>query len=131
DLIAAELAKPLGDKGRGAAFLVSQFRMLVDVAAPGLDFGLQVGDAVDDGHGKLGSESRIKALSNILGAASPIVPKDIDKDGTARLSRLNPPEWNPKWPRGSREISTTSSSAPAPPAVSSPTACRPIRDIAS
>jgi hypothetical protein len=27
--------------------------MFMDVAAPSLDFGLQIGRAVDDGHGKL------------------------------------------------------------------------------
>jgi hypothetical protein len=26
----------------------------MDIAAPGLDIGLQIGDAVDDGHGILG-----------------------------------------------------------------------------
>jgi hypothetical protein len=28
--------------------------MLMDIAAPGLDIGLQIGDAIDDGHGVLG-----------------------------------------------------------------------------
>ena len=56
-LIAAELPKPLGHECRRAVLLVSEFGMLMDIAAPGLDFGLQVGRAVDDGHGKLGFES--------------------------------------------------------------------------
>jgi hypothetical protein len=34
-------------------YIVQQFRMLMDVPAPGLNVGLQVGDAVDDGHGIL------------------------------------------------------------------------------
>ena len=52
DLIAAELSKPFGDECGGAMHLVEQFGMFVDIPAPGLDIGLQIGDAIDDGHGK-------------------------------------------------------------------------------
>ena len=54
DLVAAEFPEPLGHESRGAALLIAEFRMFMDIAAPSLDFGLQVGRAVDDGHGKLG-----------------------------------------------------------------------------
>jgi hypothetical protein len=30
---------------------VQQFGIFMDIAAPGLNIGLQIGDAVDDGHG--------------------------------------------------------------------------------
>jgi hypothetical protein len=36
--------------------------MLMDIPAPGLNIGLQVGDAVDDGHGK----SRVGGLSDFF-----------------------------------------------------------------
>jgi hypothetical protein len=52
DLVTAEFAKPFGDECRGALHIVEQFGMLVDVPAPGLDIGLQISDAIDDGHGK-------------------------------------------------------------------------------
>jgi hypothetical protein len=34
--------------------IVQKFGMLVDIPAPGLNVGLQIGDAIDDGHGSLG-----------------------------------------------------------------------------
>ncbi len=52
DLVAAEFPQPVRDECRSAVHVVQQFRMLVDIAAPGLDIGLQIGDAVDDGHGR-------------------------------------------------------------------------------
>ena len=33
--------------------VIQQFRMLMDIPAPGLNIGLQVGDTVDDGHGNI------------------------------------------------------------------------------
>ena len=51
DLVAAELPQPLGDEGRGAVHVVQQLGMGMEVAAPGHDVGLQIGDAIDDGHG--------------------------------------------------------------------------------
>ena len=51
DFVAAELPQPVRDEGRGAMHVVQQFGMLMDIPAPGLDIGLQIGDAVDDGHG--------------------------------------------------------------------------------
>jgi hypothetical protein len=55
DLVAAKLPQAVGDESRGAVNVIEQLRLLMDVAAPSLDVGLQIGDAVDDGHGKLGS----------------------------------------------------------------------------
>ena len=52
DLVAAEFPQPVRHECRGAVHVVEQFGMFMDIAAPGLDIGLQIGDAVDDGHGK-------------------------------------------------------------------------------
>ena len=54
DLVAAEFAQPIGDECRGAMDLVEQFGIFMDIAAPGLNIGLQIGDAVHDGHGNSG-----------------------------------------------------------------------------
>ena len=54
-LIAAELPQTVGHECRSAVHVVEQFGMLVDIPAPGLNVGLQVGDAVDDGHDSFGS----------------------------------------------------------------------------
>jgi hypothetical protein len=42
---------------------------LMDIPAPGLDIGLQIGDAVDDGHGK--SRSGLSVLSSLARARDP------------------------------------------------------------
>src|SRR5262249_47948683 len=55
DLVAAELPQPVRDECCSAMDVIKQFGMLMDVAAPGLDIGLQIGDAVHDGHGNLWS----------------------------------------------------------------------------
>ncbi|MHC2879119.1 hypothetical protein ACVI53_001989 [Bradyrhizobium barranii subsp. barranii] len=52
DLVAAELAQPVRNECCSAVDVVQQLRMLVDVPAPGLNIGLEVGDAVHDGHGR-------------------------------------------------------------------------------
>jgi hypothetical protein len=59
--------------------------MFMDVAAPGLNFGLQVGRAVDDGHGKLGFKCSINALSSTPVALGPIALAHIDKSAMAGL----------------------------------------------
>ena len=51
DLVAAELPQARGHKSRGAVHVIQQLRVGVDIAAPGLDVRLQIGDTVDDGHG--------------------------------------------------------------------------------
>ena len=51
DLVAAELAQAIRHECCGAVHVVEQFGVFMDIAAPGLDIGLQIGDAVDDGHG--------------------------------------------------------------------------------
>src|SRR5207248_10319542 len=51
DLVAAEFPQPVRHECRSAVYVVEQFRMFVDIPAPGLNIGLQIGDAVDDGHG--------------------------------------------------------------------------------
>ena len=53
DLVTAEFAQPVGHEGRGPMHLVEQLRVRMDIPPPGLDIGLQIGDAVDDGHGGL------------------------------------------------------------------------------
>ena len=50
DLVAAEFPQTVGHEGRGAMDVIQQFGMLMDFAAPGLNIGLKIGDAVDDGH---------------------------------------------------------------------------------
>ncbi len=57
-LVAAEFPKPLRHECRGAVNVVQQFGMFMDIPAPGLNIGLEIGDAIDDGHGK----SRSKGL---------------------------------------------------------------------
>ena len=52
DFVAAEFPQPLRHECRSAVHVVQQFGVFMDIAAPGLDIGLQIGDAVDDGHGK-------------------------------------------------------------------------------
>ena len=52
DLVAAEFPQPVRDECCSAMHVIQQFGMLMDIAAPGLDIGLQIGDAVDDGHGR-------------------------------------------------------------------------------
>ena len=51
DLVAAEFPQPLRHQCRSAVHVVEQFRVFMNIPAPGLDVGLQLGDAVDDGHG--------------------------------------------------------------------------------
>ena len=51
DLVAAEFAQAIRDECRSAMDVVEQFGVFMDIAAPGLNIGLQIGDAVDDGHG--------------------------------------------------------------------------------
>ena len=50
--VATELPKPLRHERRGAVNVVPQFRMFMNIPAPGLNIGLKIGDAIDDGHGK-------------------------------------------------------------------------------
>src|SRR3979490_452448 len=52
DFVAAEFPQPVRHECRSAMYVVQQLRMLMDIPAPSLDIGLQIGDAVDDGHGK-------------------------------------------------------------------------------
>ena len=59
DLVTAEFPKPLRHECRSAVNVVQQFRVFMDVPAPGLNIGLQIGDAIDDGHGK--TRSRLGA----------------------------------------------------------------------
>ena len=51
DLVAAEALELIGDRSGGAMHVVLEFRMGVEVTPPSRDLGVQVGDAVDDGHG--------------------------------------------------------------------------------
>ena len=50
DLVAAEFAQAIGDECRSAMDFIEQLGIFMDIAAPGLNIGLQIGDAVDDGH---------------------------------------------------------------------------------
>ena len=54
DLVAAEFPQPVRHECRSAVDVVQQFGVFMDIPAPGLDIGLQIGDTVDDGHGILG-----------------------------------------------------------------------------
>ena len=51
NLVATEFPQTLRHECCGAMHVVQQFGMLMDIPAPGLDIGLQIGDTVDDGHG--------------------------------------------------------------------------------
>ena len=62
DLVAAELAQAVSHECCGAVDVIQQFGVFMDIAAPGLDIGLQIGDAVDDGHGN-SRTSVLNALS--------------------------------------------------------------------
>ena len=53
DLVTAEFPQPVSHECCSAVHVIEQFRMLMNVAAPGGDIGVQIGDAVDDGHGSL------------------------------------------------------------------------------
>jgi hypothetical protein len=55
DFVAAEFPQAIRHECRGAMHIVEQFGMFVDIPAPGLNIGLQIGDTVDDGHGKSSS----------------------------------------------------------------------------
>ncbi len=49
-----EFAQAVSHECCGAVDVVEQFGVFMDIAAPGLNIGLQIGDAVDDGHGNSG-----------------------------------------------------------------------------
>ena len=51
DLVAAEFPQAIRHECCSAVDVVQQFGIFMDIPAPGLDIGLQIGDAVDDGHG--------------------------------------------------------------------------------
>ena len=50
-LVTSELAQTLGDERRSAVHVVHQFRMRMQITPPAHDFRLQIGDAVQNGHG--------------------------------------------------------------------------------
>ena len=50
DLVDAEGAQQLGDALGGAVDVVAQLGVFVEVAAPGGDLGVKVGNSVDDRH---------------------------------------------------------------------------------
>src|SRR5206468_9942338 len=84
NLIAAEFAQAVGYECRSAVHIVEQFGVLVDVPAPGLNVGLQVRDAVHDGHGSL--RSVLVVLSSLACSRHPAQhPKRPQK----------PPNWHP------------------------------------
>ena len=51
DFVAAELPQAIGNEACRPVHVVLQFRVRMDVPAPGLDIRLQIGDTIDDGHG--------------------------------------------------------------------------------
>ena len=71
-LVATEGPQPLGDEGRGAVNVVHHLRVGMEVAAPGLDVRLQLGDAGDDGHGISRSGEFTNGLSSTSRASRPI-----------------------------------------------------------
>ena len=52
DFVATERFELVGNCRGRAMHVVEQFRIGVDVLAPSGDVGVQIGDAVDDGHWK-------------------------------------------------------------------------------
>ncbi len=78
NLVAAEFPQTVRDQCRSAVHVVEQFRVFMNIPAPGLDVGLKLGDAVDDGHGdnRLSGFERFCPCS-MQGAVQPTHP-----DGT-------------------------------------------------
>ena len=65
DLVAAEFPQAAPPRmPRCGATSYSNSGCSMDIPAPGLDIGLQIGDAVDDGHGKSRSRFEVFALSS-------------------------------------------------------------------
>src|ERR1700682_107403 len=64
DSAAAEFPQALRHECRSAMYVVQQFGMLMDIPAPSLNIGLQIGDAVDYGHRNSRSWFECFALSS-------------------------------------------------------------------
>ena len=67
NLVAAEFPQTVRHQCRSAVHVVEQFRVFMNIPAPGLDVGLKLGDAVDDGHG----DNRLSGLN----ASAPVACK--------------------------------------------------------
>jgi hypothetical protein len=66
--------------------VIEQFRVRMNIAAPGLDIGLQIGDAIDDRHGYLGVCFWLIRLSSTQNAFHPTAPKSPSWPGLSRPS---------------------------------------------
>src|SRR3954471_4840868 len=73
-LVAAEALELLGDRSRGAMYVIKQFGMGVDVVPPSGDLAMQVGNAVDDRHqiSSLTQQGSTPAPSSNIGPSSRI-----------------------------------------------------------
>ena len=82
DLVAAEFPQTVRHQCRSAVHVVEQFRVFMNIPAPGLDVGLKLGDAVDDGHG----DNRLSGLN----ASAPVACKGRSTQAACRRRRPFP-----------------------------------------
>ena len=84
DFVAAEFPQALRHECCGAMHVVQQFGVLMDIPAPGLNIGLQIGDAVNDGHGN----SRFGLSAFSLSSTQPRSAQH--SSGSSRVSAMSP-----------------------------------------
>ena len=85
DLVATEFPQPLRHECCGAMHVVQQFGVLMDIAAPGLDIGLQISDAVDDGHVEFSVEGSWRFACLARGRDPPNTPRTPHRGAMTRL----------------------------------------------
>ena len=103
DLVAAEFAQAIRDECRGAVDVIEQFRVFMDIAAPGLNIGLKIGDAVDDGHANSRPQGwNARPLSSMQAAVHPT---------PCRRGPIHPEAWptraEARAPKGRRHLTLT------------------------
>ena len=85
NLVAAEFPQTVRHQCRSAVHVVEQFRVFMNIPAPGLDVGLKLGDAVDDGHG----DNRPSGLN----ASAPVACKGRSNQRTLPADLPSEPSW--------------------------------------
>ena len=87
DLVAAELPQAIRHECCSAVHFIQQFGIFMDIAAPGLNIGLQIGDAVDDGHRISQPRLECSGLCSMQAANHPTAPGRPSPAATAGLAR--------------------------------------------